>query len=832
MLGACAGIRVLDCSKGAAGSLATMVLADFGADVIRLDSVGNAETVVPVDLLLHRGKRSVHLDVYESADRDQVLRLLPGIDVLVQDWGPGIDDELGLGDDVLAATNPMLVRCSITGFGTTGPHASAPADDALVMANAGIFRDQPGWEQDGKRPIFRASPDGSYFAGMLAIGGILAALRARDLTGRGQRVETNMLLALSCRQNPQVRWLLRDGESLPTDRSSSTETVPDAINPLAHHRDPKEVTLVGMLVECADGRWIMHSLSEPHFFPAWIEAIGFNWIWDDPRFSGAPWRFPDDDAKVELVKRLQERMKENSSAEWMERYLANGNVCADVIQTTQEALHHPQLIATDNLVVLDDPRVGRVLQIGPLAKVSGAPAEVRRPAPTPGQHSAEVLGEPVVPVASSGSLDRQLRGPLDGITVVEAGYYYATPFATALLAELGARIIKVEPVGGDPYRLLGRGGGDPVTALGHNNMVRAMQGKESIALNLKDPRGQAILQQLVATADLFVHSFRGRVPESLGIDATTLHAINPRLVYQYASSYGSTGPYSGQPAIDPVIAAFAGQTAQQTGQGNPPLRESGADPAAAAGHAVAMILGLFAAHRTGESQDVESSMIVSNIYLNSEDALAYEGKPPRPVVDGRQFGTSATHRLYECAPAKDDPPPTPHVNPDPRWVMVVADDDAAFAQLCVVAEREELIVDDRFANSTQRASHRVELENELAPVFLTRSAQAWETLLLAGGVGCTVADAASHFAFLYEDPQAQAIHMMATTSHPSLGGTYWRYAPVVQLSDTPSQVLPFCDLGEHTRALLLEHGYDPKEIERLEHDGVIGLPIIPAASAI
>ena len=812
MSGVCAGIRVLDCSRGAAGSLAAMVLADFGADVIRLEPAVDGSRVLPRDLLLQRGKRSVRFDLDQTADREVLLRLLPSADVLIEDWGPGAGGALGLGPAVLAATNPALVHCSITGFGNVGPQASVPADDALVMAKAGILRDQPGWEQDGKRPIYRSCPDGSYFAGMLTAQGALAALRARDLTGRGQRIDANMLLAISCRQNPQVRWLLREGEELPLDRASSTEVVPDAINPLAHHRDPREVTLTGMLVECADGRWIMHSLSEPHFFPAWIEAIGFGWIWEDERFKGAPWRFPDDDAKVELVTRLQARMKEKTSAEWIEGYLANGNVCADVIQTTQEALRHPQLEATGNVVEVEDPRVGTILQIGPIAKISGAPAVIDRAAPAPGEHTDEVLAEDVQAVSVTPDAGRELRGPLDGITVVEAGYYYATPFATALLAELGARVIKVEPVRGDPYRLLGRGGGDPVAALGHNNMVRAMQGKESIAIDLKDPRGREVMHRLVAQADLFVHSFRGKVPESLGIDATTLRAINPGLVYQYAASYGSTGPHARQPAIDPVIAAFAGQTAHQTGEGNPPLRESGADPVAAAGHAVAMTLGLFAAHRTGEGQEVESSMIVSNLYLNYEDALSYEGKPVRPAVDPRQLGTSPTHRLYECAPSTTGAA-LPHGNPDPRWVMVVADDDETVARLLETVGAAD-------------AS-----EESLAAAFLQQPAHEWEARLLAAGVGCVVADAASHFAFLYEDPQAEAIGMMTTTSHPDLGGTYSRYAPVLELSDTPARALPFCVLGEHSTALLLEHGFSEDQTAKLIADGVVGAHGVPADAA-
>jgi crotonobetainyl-CoA:carnitine CoA-transferase CaiB-like acyl-CoA transferase len=488
------------------------------------------------------------------------------------------------------------------------------------------------------------------------------------------------------------------------------------------------------------------------------------------------------------------------------------------------------VVATDLVVEVDDPRVGRMVQIGPLAKIPTAPASVRGPAPEPGEHTDEVCAAEVTLVSLPAPTREHLTGPLEGVTIVEAAYYYATPFATALLAELGARVIKIEPVRGDPYRLLGRGGGDPVTALGHNNMVRAMQGKESIALNLKDERGRAILHRLVAGADLFVHSFRGSVPQALGIDEETLRRINPDLVYQYAASYGSAGPYARQPAIDPVIAAFAGQTAYQTGEGNPPLRESGADPVAAAGHAAAMLLGLFGRHRTGRGQQVESAMIVSNIYLNHADALAYDGKPPRPPVDPRQLGTAATHRLYECAPGRDSVARATHENPDPRWVMLAADDDGAFARFCAVAGRDDLATDPRFATTRDRDEHRVELQELLVPVFLTRTAHDWEASLLPAGVGCVVADALSHFAFLYEDPQARAVGMMTQVEHPSLGGPYRRYAPVVSLSDTPSRALPFCELGEHSRALLTELGYADAEIDRLHDAGVVGWSPHPAAT--
>ena len=543
MQGACAGLRVLDLTQGMAGPLATMILADFGADVVRIEPPeGDPFWSDASYLLLQRGKQSVSLDSRTDAGRAELANLAAGMDVVVESIGAEATRRAGVGYDELSGANPGLVYCSISGFGPSGPFVQVKADDGLVMAKAGILRDQPGWFGDGQRPVYRAPRDGSYFAAMLAVQGILAAVMARDLTGRGQLIETNLLQALCCRQNPKVRWLLRDGESLPIE-TSAHETAKEDEHSLAHHRDPREINLIGMRVQTKDGRWMVHSHTEPHFFPAWINVLGFDWIWEDERFKGAPHQFPDEGAKFELVRLISDRMKERTSAEWMEAYLQNGNVCGDVIQSTQEALRHRQMVETDNVQELDDPRVGPLLQVGPLAKIPGAPASIRGAAPTPGRDSAPVVHSGDRPAtAAAPEPSRALRGPLDGITIVECAYYYATPFATALLADMGARVIKIERLQGDPYRLLGGdpygmsdGGSDPVLNLGHNNMVRAMQGKESIALNLKDQRGRKILHSLVAKADVFVHSFRPGVPESLGIDDETLRRINPDLVYQYGA---------------------------------------------------------------------------------------------------------------------------------------------------------------------------------------------------------------------------------------------------------------------------------------------------------
>jgi crotonobetainyl-CoA:carnitine CoA-transferase CaiB-like acyl-CoA transferase len=822
--GACAGLRVLDLTDGLAGPMATMILADFGAEVVRVEPAGgDPGWDTPGYLLLQRGKQSIDLDVSSPAGQEEIRRLIPGFDVVVESLGPDVADQAGIGYDALSALNPGLVYAAVTGWGRTGPFAHLKADDALVMAKSGIMRYQPGWH-GGSRPIFRSCPDPSYFAGMLLVQGVLAALRVRDLTGEGQLVETNLLQALTCRQNPAVRWLLREGEELPLEAKPGGPEILSEKHVLPHHMDPRVINLIGMRVETKDGRWLVHSHTEPKFFPAWIETIGLEWIWDDDRFKGAPHDVSLEN-KDELISIVQKRMKEKTAEEWMELYVANGNVCGDAIQTTQQALRHPQTTEAGLVVTIEDPRVGTTVQVGPLARIPGAPASVGRPAPLPGADTDAVVGAQVSPVAVPPGTGASPARPLEGVTIVEAAYYYATPFATALLAELGARVIKIEPLRKDPYRIISSyGKGDPVLNLGHNNMVRAFQGKEDIALNLKDPAGQEILRRMVEKADVFVHSFRSGVPESLGIDEATLRQINPDLLYHYGASYGSTGPYAKQPAIDPIIAAYAGTTAHQAGEGNAPLTETGADPVAATGHATAMMLGLFARDRSHHGQSLESWMIVSNIYLNAQDAISYEGKPPRTEVDGLQHGTGPTYRLYETGPVSTDREISSHANPTPHWVFLAAEHDDEFARFCEVAGRPELATDPRFATEADRATNHAALATELEALFATRSAPEWEELMVAQAVGCVMADAVSHFAFLYEDAQAKAIDMMTTAEHPSFGGTYWRYAPLLHFSKTPGVAGAFCEFGEHTRAILAELGYSNDEMAELKANGVVAWP--------
>ncbi|HZS14048.1 MAG TPA: CoA transferase [Candidatus Dormibacteraeota bacterium] len=778
------GIRVLDFTQGMAGPLTTMILADHGADVVRVEPPGGDPWWThPAYLLWNRGKKSVELD-YAS---DDMARLIAGADVLVETFRPGEADRLGIGYARAAELNPQLVYFSISAFGQEGPYRNLRMYDGIVNAKSGRMRDQGGW-QDG-RPNYRAVNDASYHTAMFSVQGIMAALRVVQVTGRGQHVDTSLLRGVT---NPNNPWRRFEGEELP----------PVAYPKQNRESDIRTASPAHLCTETKDGRWIMHSHVQYNLYRAWMHAIGFDWIFEDEKFKGTPYKFASDEDRIELNKLVVARMKEKTAAEWMEIYLQNPDVCGEIMETTQEAIHHPQFIHNGHLVVVDDPRVGRMEQVGALVKMSETPAVIGTPAPDPGQHTAEVLASPRQRTAVTPS-GGSLRRPMEGVVSLELAAYLAAPFSGALLGDLGARVIKIEPLGGDPFRALAT----------NENMVRCMQGKQSIALDLKSPKGQEILHKLVARADSLMHNFRPDVPPRLGLDYETCSRINPKLVYLYAGSYGSTGPHSARAAFNPTMGALTGNSVFQSGEGNTPMGDQSPDPISGSGVGTALMLGLAARWLTGKGQYMETTMMNSIVYCNSDDAFNYQGKPPRRNSDKAQLGLEATYRLYPCK--------------DGSWAFLAAPKDDEFAAFCRAAGCEQLLGDARFASWPKRYENRAALGELLEPVFAQRTSTEWESLLTAADVGCVAADGPGHKRFLHEDPHTTAIGFMVPTQHPQFAdqapeGRYHRHGPQVSFSETPCEPgLPFVALGEHTRQILAELGYSEQEMNELKEAGVV-----------
>jgi crotonobetainyl-CoA:carnitine CoA-transferase CaiB-like acyl-CoA transferase len=348
----------------------------------------------------------------------------------------------------------------------------------------------------------------------------------------------------------------------------------------------------------------------------------------------------------------------------------------------------------------------------------------------------------------------------------------------------------------------------------NENMIRAFQGKENICLNLKSEEGLKVFYELVEQADIVMHNYRPGVAERLRIDYETLMAIKPDLVYVYAGSYGSAGPDRLRAAFNPTMGAFSGNSVFQSGSGNRPKGDQSPDPIAGSGVATGMMLGLAARVLCGTGQYIETSMMNSNVYCNSDDAFDYAGKPPRQMPDKAQLGLEATYRLYETKEG---------------WIFLAARFDSEFSALCRAIGRADLLQDRRFVTWTARIANGAALAAEFEPIFRNRTAEEWEAMLTALDIGAVQADRASHVRYLHSDPQPLATGFMVMTSSPEFadkasGGRYWRHAPVVKFSETPCEAgKSYEGPGQHTRQVLRQLGYDDVAIDRFAETGVIGL---------
>jgi crotonobetainyl-CoA:carnitine CoA-transferase CaiB-like acyl-CoA transferase len=783
------GIRVVDFGTGMAGPMAGMVLADNGADVVKVEPPGGDwARRLPGFAMWNRGKRSVVLDLHEDGGRDAARRLVDGSDVVITTFRAGRAGALGLDHDTLARTNPALVSCAISGFGLAARHDSLLSFEGVVAARSGRMRGNDVLSgtrnpEANDRPIYVAAPTGSYGAAMLAVQGITAALLARAGTGRGQQVETSVLDGL-CASTMRLRYQREGDAILPVRKAPGRGLM------------LRGIALTFLTPECKDGRYIQMCARQDDHFRNWMAALGLSELMKEERFAGAPMGFESESDVTELEEIVCSRMREKTQAEWMQLFIEEFDVGADPFLTPAEFLEHPQMVVNGRIVEIDDPVLGRVRQVGPLVAFGETRSRIAAPAPRLGEHqrlAEEARPQPDArrtPSATAGTASARAldgRPPLDGVTVLEIAYFLAGPLGTTLAAELGARVIKVEPFAGDPYRRVGL------------ESVHIVAGKESIALDLKSRKGQEVLHALVARADAVVHNFRPGVPERLAMDDPTLRAIKPDLVYLYAGSYGSAGPQSHRAAFHSTPNALTGGGILQAGKGNPPVDDSYPDPCAGLAVGAALVMGLLARERHGVGQYLETTMLASNGYVHSNDLVLYAGVAERLVPDHAQHGLHACYRLYECADG---------------WLFLAAVRDDEWACLARALDKHEWLEDPRFADADARLRNDDDLARECAAILASASAADWERRLTAAGVPSAAAPAGTFEEFLADEG------LLRPEEHASFG-SYWRLPAKVRFSESGNRLARASAVGEHTRAILEELGYTTAERAALEANHVV-----------
>lgn len=770
------GLRVVDLTEGML-SVTTTVLADFGADVVKVEPPrGDTAREKQGFRFWNRGKRSLVLDLGSDRGRARLHELIAAADVLVESLGPEAED-LGLTPELTTERNPRLVHCRITGFGQAAELERFGRTEQLVTAKVGRLMGNDllsGAHGDLDRPLYLASPASTYGAAMLGMQAIVAALLQRERTGRGRAVSTSLL----------------DGISAATMRLAferrGDEVVPVASRGAGSVLLMRGIRLCFLTVETADGRHIQMCCRQPRLYRNWMTAIGLGDELEQPRWAGLPLGVQSLEDADEWEARVRDRMLERTQDEWMELFRTL-DIGADPFLTEEEFLRHPQLVANDRVVTVDDPEVGPVLQLGPLVSAERTPGRIVSSAPTLDSAAAwGGWGQSAAPVAAPTASDVGVDLPLKGYTILEIASFLAAPLGPTLLAELGARVIKVEPLDGDPFRSSGL------------EFVHIGNGKESIALDLKSAEGKQVLHRLIAMSDALIHNFRPGVPERLGFGYEQARAIRPDLVYLYGASYGSKGPEAHRAAFHSTPNALCGGGIAQAGKDNSPVNDSYADPCSGLATGVALALGLYARDRHGIGQYLETSMLVSAGWVHSARMESYAGRPPRPELTTEQTGFSALDRLYKCATG---------------WVMLAAGDDE-WPRLVHLLGKPEWLDDERFADRGTRAAHDRVLQWLLEDVFVTRTAAEWETAAQEQGV--SIASAADHtLEFFLVDAG-----LVDSAEHPAFG-TYWRLKPRIRIDGAePVEGLP-CELGEHTEPVLRFLGYGDAEIERLEQDGIV-----------
>lgn len=593
------GIRIIDMSAGLAPAVATMLLAEAGADVVKVEStVPGVERMLPGFRTWNRSKRSVALDLDSPEGRSNLDRLLAAADVFVHELSPQRAADRDLDDTSVAHRHPRLIVSSVLSWPANHPDAERPVDELLAVARLGICDEQAAVRRDG--PVYVRFPLGSWCAAYLAAAGIAARLICRERTGLAGPAHTSLVQGALVPMG--MHW------------SRAERPSPGLATGMPKMGRGSQMTVF----QCADGLWV-HIMGDPTKAPLVREALAAIGV-----------STPDSMTTV---------LRSRPQQQWLEELWAH-DVPVQPCLPFGAIFDDEQARANGYVIDFDDPEVGPITVAGSPLTIT-PPQMVRGPAPALGAQTALVDREwtarrptPLPPQHAP------VRWPLEGVKVLDLGSYLAGPYGPMLLADLGADVIKVESTTGDAMRGTGWA------------FAGCQRGKRGVSLDLRSPGSKPALAALVRWADIVHHNIRMPAARRLGIDEDAIRAINPDAIFCHASSYGPRGPRADWPGFDQLFQAQCGWESAGAGDGNPPMwhRFGFMDHLCALSSVVATLLALYRRDQTGESSAVAASLLgagaltVSETYKRPDGSLA-----STPQLDGDQMGVSEGRRLVALA---------------------------------------------------------------------------------------------------------------------------------------------------------------------------------------
>ena len=778
-------LRVVDFSTGIAGAYCTKLLADAGADVIKVEPPGGdplrrwsatGADPGPEDgalfRFLHHSKRSV---VGAPAD-PEVRELVAGADLVVS--GRGADARAALG---LPERFPGLVLLSLTPWGTAGPYASRPESDLVIQAECGSIgtRGLP-----GREPFQVGGRTTEWVGGTYAAVGALAAVRRARATGHGEHVDFSLLEVMNVAASNYVDlfWsLLGRPEARGSMQSVETPSI-----------EPTRDGYVGFCTNSAQQ------------FSDFLLLIERPELREDAALSAVVNRL----ARLEWWNGVvHDFTRRHTTAEIVERAAALRIPVAPV-NDGERVRQHEHLVARG--VFAKDPLGSFEHPIAPYLVDGERPPPARR-APRLGEHTARI--EPrrreVVPASGASPL------PLAGLRILDLTAWWAGPAATQMLATLGADVIHVESV----QRIDGmRSSGGTFQATRERwwewsfHFLAANSNKRGIALNLADPRGVALAKRLVARCDAVFENFTPRVLDGWGLGWDAIRAANPRCSLVRMPAFGLSGPWRDRTGFAQTMEQLSG-LAWLTGHRDdqPRIQRGPCDPLAGMHAAFAFLVALAERDATGRGVHVELPMVEAALNAAAEQLVEFTAYGRLLGRDGNRGPDAAPQGLYACRGHSAD---------TPRWLALSVASDAHWVALRRALGDPAWARDPALATRAGRRAAHDAIDAELAPNFAAREREAAVDLLVAAGIpaGAVLDPRVAH-----RHPQLAARGFFEEVAHPEVGthltpAAPFRYASVPRWIRRPAPTL-----GEHSREVLAELlGLAPAELDALEAARVIG----------
>ena len=801
-------LLVLDLTDGLAGAYATMLLCDNGARVIRVEDVKPVHNrKSPGFSVWDRGKESIFLD-YQNIlkDRKKLYKLISNCDVLIDDFALSSNKQKIINKNTLYSINSKLIHASITTYGKNSLLKNEKPLVDLILARLGVLDRIPTFRNG---PSHLIHPLVNVSTGILSAIGIVSSLFSMTKTGNGRKVETS-LMSGALMYHPKIK---SEGYRFGVDKDDSPKKISSHVtgkssSDLDKNGDfpyPKPPPFGAgpfySVMECADGNWIQLACVHGEFIDRAAAVMDLIEVIYQPRFGEG--REPETEKdREELWNIVAGVIKTKNYSEWAEIFESIDVPYAKVC-TVQESMNNPQAIYNEMIVDIDDPILRTVSQMGLPIKFSETPGQIRSPRHITGEDTYKIINE----FNLNGDFDLKnfedkkiveniMDPPLNGIKVIESTNVIAGPALGRILGDLGADVIKMEPLHGDISRPAG-------TLM----FLYLNAQKRSISFNTKTESGKKIALDLASNSDILLANLRPGATDRMGLSTEMIRSVNPKIIETHVTAFGWEGPYAHRAGLDPLSQAWMGLQHAQGGPDNGPVFLGEQAPTDYTGGALGVlgaVIALYVRETKGIVQTAKASLLDAGILLSSEEFLKYQGKESRKYSDSDQYGMSLIHRIYQT---KDG------------WIYLIINSKDQFDSILnhLNISIENLDNNDKFENIVHGSNY---LKLKFEEYFKINNSSLCVKKLREFGINI-IEVSLNYNKYFFDDSEIISDDIVGKCYHKDYGDMKY-LRNLIRFENTnynKFRVTP--KLGEHTREILAHLNYSNKQIDLLYEEGIV-----------